>query len=806
MSQSRRLLAACVFVATSLAAPAAWSQDGARGIEEIVVTAQKREESLQEIPKQVQVVAFEQMEKSNVTNIEEMVKLVPSMTGDNSGDDVAMRGISTAAPTIGASQKVGITVDGIPIPSRAAGLRTLLDIEQIEVLPGPQGTLAGRNATGGLLNLVTSRPNQDAFSGSVQAKATDDHETGFGLLLSGPINDSLAFSFAVNKQDLRGQEYNLYTKKWDTEKDYTGLKGKLLWTPDEQTDVYFTYTHSTWKQRGVGGRFTPTYTVMNIPASDIWSALERVPGAETAAERNIGTGKTKFDEMFPGLYERIGPNNRSYYSIGTATWDTTTDFATLTYERDVAGGTVTVLGSWLDETFPRLQNWHDWDLTNQDIRPDFDGYAHLINYAKQKTFEARFASDLDGAFSYIAGVWWSDGENRYDYERLYLPFAADRRFGTTTKALFASTTYQFNDQTSVRAGIRFEQDDIDYSWIYRVIPATTKTTTDGIVLTFDEVSYPNNGSADKADDSYVNFDLGLTHHFNDNLMGYVNFASANQGPIFDAEFIQGSQDGTPLEPLPAEEVESIEAGMKTTLLDGRMTLNFNVFSMDYTNYQALTNVTDPTNPTSQPILQTFAAGAVSSKGVEFNMSAFLTDSFRLDFAGMYNKAEIDDWPNAPCYGGQTVAQGCLNGIPPGEFVVRDYQPNIAGNALENAPELKLVAIGTFSGEFSAFGGMDYDLALTLAHSGDALGDQLGDPEDNINARTDVDVSMTLRRGPLAISLFGVNLTEDAEQTPITGLRGALTAPGYARSDVARLERSRSYSRYWGMRLKYDFGD
>jgi len=804
MTNRNIVLTYATVLGMGLASSAAWSQT--IGIEEIIVTAQKREESLQEIPKQVMVVPISQMENANITSIDELVRLIPSMNGDNSGDDVSMRGISTAAPSIGANNKVGITLDGIPIPSRATGVRTLLDIQQVEVLPGPQGTLAGRNATGGLLNLVTSRPNMDSFSGKAEAKVTSDNETGYGILLTGPITDNLAFSFSANKQDLRGQEYNLYTKKWDVEKDYLGLKAKLLWSPDEQTDVYFTYTNSSWKNRGPGGRFTPAYIALNIPASDMWSALERVPGAETSAERDIGTGKTKFDEMFPGLYERIGPNNRSYSSPGTSREDRDTDFATLTYEREVASGTFTVLGSMLDERFPRLQNWHDYALGDQDIRPDFDGYAHLINYSKQTTFEARFASNTDSAFSYIAGVWWSDGENRYDYERLYLPFSADRRFGTATKALFASTTYEFNDRTSLRAGLRYEQDDIDYSWIYRVIPATTKTTSDGIVLSFAEVSYPNNGSSDKHDDSYVNFDLGVTHHINDNAMAYLNFASANQGPIYDAEFIQGSQDGTPLEPLPSEEVESIEAGMKTTLLDGRMTLNFNVFSMDYTNYQALTNVTDPTDPTSQPILKTFAAGAVSSRGVEFNLQARVTDNFRVDFAGMFNKAEIDDWPNAPCYGGQTEAEGCLNGVPPGEGAVRDYQPNIAGNQLADASEIRLTAIGTYSGEMSAFGGMEYDLSLTLAHSGDAIGDQLGDPEDNISARTDVDVNLTFRRGPLSLSLFGVNLTEDAKMTPITGLRGALRAPGYARGDAVRYERRRSFDSYWGMRLKYDFGN
>lgn len=810
MVNSKMFIRTTLSLAIGAASSVTWAQTGGPQIEEIVISAQKRSESIQDIPRMVQVVTMSQMENNNSTSIEDLVKLIPSMNGDNSlgmGGKTSMRGVGTAAPNIGAESKVGIVVDGVPIPSRANGLRTLIDIEQIEVLPGPQGTLAGRNATGGLINMVTTRPDLEGFTANVQAKVTDDHEQSYGAFLTGPISANVAFSLSLQDQFVRGQGYNLARNSWDVEKDLTSIRGKLLWTPDAETDVIFSYMNTGEKRSGGGNQgHGRIYTSLAPAPSQMWSALERVNnGAGRAVPNNSPVGKTTFDEIYPGLYEQIGLGNNKYYTPYKAGQDRSTDMATLTLDRDYNGGTVTIIGSWLNEDFPNKQVWADRaDLTDLDVRPDFDGFAHIVNYAKQSTLEARFASNAENSFHYIVGAFASTGENRYDYERRYLPFAADRRFGTDVMAAFASGTYEIGTGTTVRAGIRYEQDDIDYSWIYRTLPAVSKVTSTGLVLNYGEVAYPS--TSDSFSDSYINYDFSVQHRFTDDMMIYANYASANQGPIYDAEFIEGSQRGTPLEPLPAEEVTSVEVGIKASLLDNRMTVNLNAFDMDFTNYQAITNVTDPTNPTSQPILKTYAAGSVISRGIELTSSAFLTENFRLDLAGIYNLAEIADWPNAPCYGGQTAADGCVIGaIPPGEFAVRSYQPNIKGNRLAEAAKQRITAIGTYSGGLNIFGGTEYDFSVTLSHTGEVMLDQLGNPESLRPARTDVDVNLSFMRGPLSVSLFAINVTEDAELTYAAGFGGALIAPGFATSAAMRPNLDRNLNRYFGIRTKYNFG-
>ncbi len=198
----------------------------------------------------------------------------------------------------------------------------------------------------------------------------------------------------------------------------------------------------------------------------------------------------------------------------------------------------------------------------------------------------------------------------------------------------------------------------------------TRTLANGIVRSYPRTFYPS--TAGDASDEYVNYDFGLEQKFANGMMIYASYAYANQGPIYDSEDIVGSQKTVPgnpnvgvgLQPLPAEEVNSIEVGFKSTWFDDRLIFNLNFFDMKFDNYQALTNVTDTSNPFSQPILKTYPAGKASSKGVELTSSALVGDHTRFDIAGMYNDAKIDEWYNAPCFPTQTVAEGCLVGYRP----------------------------------------------------------------------------------------------------------------------------------------------
>jgi iron complex outermembrane receptor protein len=811
-----RLLLGCAFIASAVINSTTMAQEANTAtLDEVVVTAQKRSENLQEIPKQVQVVSTENLQNANVTSLADLVKLVPSLSGPNGngmGGLTSMRGVGTAAPSIGAASKVGIVLDDVPIPSRAASVRNLLDIQQVEVLPGPQGTLAGRNATGGLINMVTRAPSRDATTGIFQASVAGYHEYVAGAYVSAPINEQFAFGVSANYQYQRGMAYNAALNQWDVATDSLGFRGKLLWSPNEDSELTLTVAHSRDKQEGGGsGGFSSIYRQIDVPLNTITSGLECVTQTSPTACSASPAGKKTFTQLFPGITP--SPDNVTYYSLFEAAQIRTNDTVSLKYEHTFAPGTFTFIGSNLKELYPQDQVWLNYPNVNLISRPEFDGFAHILNHSKSKTLEARFASNTDTPWTYLGGVFWSDVENRYDYQRYHQLFRANRVFGQGSQALFASTSYRFATDTTVRVGARYEKDDIDYLWAYYSDPATTKTLQNGIVLNFPAYGWPTTSA--KHSDSYVNYDFGVQQKLGADAMIYFNYAYANQGPLYDAESTteRDRNSTVPLSPLPSEEVNSIEIGLKSEWLDNRLLLNVNVFDMKYDNYQALTNVTDTANPNAVPQLRTYAAGKVSSRGIELTSSALLTDHFRLDVAGMYNKAVIDEWFYAPCFANQTAAEGCLNGLVPGEPVARGYQRDISGNLLANAPKYKLTAIGTYSGNLGFNSAVSYDASLTVRYNSKQAGDQLGAPNLALPETTYVDTNLTFTKGNMQLSVFGINLFEEFAETFGTGLGAGLSSAlggastgrqpdGSYPIKVRNLDRSNL--RYFGARVKYSF--
>lgn len=815
MIRGEKFLNAIPSLAITLTSVAAWAQapSGTVALEEIVVTAEKRAENLQEVPKQVQVVTTENLQNANVTSINDLVKLIPSMTGPNNnamGGNTSMRGVGTAANSLGANSKVGIVLDDIPMPSRAPGAKNLLDVSQVEVLPGPQGTLAGRNATGGLINIVTRKPSRSDLTGVVQLGATDDHEYTAGGYVSAPLGDQFAFSLSTNYQDLRGLAYNLALKKWDITTRNYGVRTKLLWAPSDDTEVIFTYSHDHDRTEGGGvNGWANIFSKITIPLNQIFTPLECVNVGGTCSFAANAPGRLTFTQLLPGITP--SPDNVNYYSPNRQWQVRDTDMGILKLERTFAPGTLTVVGSMLSERYPAMQNFYAYPTTvNMDYRPEFDGFAHVYNLSKSNTAEARFASNTDQSWRYLAGLFWSDVKNIYDYQRILPTFMADRRFGMKSKAAFASTSYTFPTETTVRVGARYEKDNVNFSWNFYDLPATTKTLQNGIVRTY--APYTKIDQAGNASDDFVNYDFGLQQKLGEDAMVYLNYGHANQGPLYDAENTVDSEAGTPLQLLPSEEVNSIELGLKSEWFARRLQFNVNVFSMKFKNYQAATNVADPLNPQGTPQLKLWAAGEVSSKGVEVTSSALITDKFRFDLAGMYNKAQIDDWKNAPCYNTlQTLAQGCITGVPPGEFVSRRYQANIAGNWLADAPRYKATAVGTYSDSlFSS--SWDYDAAVTVRYNSETRGDQLGNPVANLPSRTFVDANLTFTTGDIQLSLYGINLFEEFAETFGTGLGYGLSIPAnYSVNQnpdgswpVTTRNLNRDNVRYFGVRVRYSF--
>src|ERR1700729_1083319 len=246
-----------------LAVPAFADDAATPQLEEIVVTAQKREQNVQSVPLSVQVIGQTQLAAAGIENFEDFNRVAPSLlvrtdvTPINS--TVAIRGIGTSAFGIGVEPSVAVVVDDVPLAFQSRAFGNMTDISRVEILAGPQSTLYGKSSTAGLVNIVTPDPTS-ALSGKAEVTGTTDSERDVSAWLSGPITDTLAGRLSVISSDFPGTVKNLYTG-WMSDGDKSiNAHGKLVWDPTSQLKVATNLNYSA-------GTTTNDYVWINLPAN-----------------------------------------------------------------------------------------------------------------------------------------------------------------------------------------------------------------------------------------------------------------------------------------------------------------------------------------------------------------------------------------------------------------------------------------------------------------------------------------------------------------------------------------------------------
>ena len=193
------------------------SNQASMQLEEIVVTANKRSEAIQDVPASVVAVTADTLERLNVRSFDDLVTVVPGVTitktTQPANNSINIRGIGTYAYSIATQPSTVVVVDDIPQAFQSEAFTSLVDVQQIEVLRGPQSTLFGKSASAGVISITTQGPT-DVFSGHAEVMATNDHEEKAQASISGPITDSLKFRLTGSIDDYRGNLHNLATGSW----------------------------------------------------------------------------------------------------------------------------------------------------------------------------------------------------------------------------------------------------------------------------------------------------------------------------------------------------------------------------------------------------------------------------------------------------------------------------------------------------------------------------------------------------------------------------------------------------------------
>jgi len=364
----------------------------------VVVTANKRVENVQDVPKQVMVVRPEALARAGVSSIRELGNAIPSISGMASSDERApappIRGIASFSISIGVQSQTGVVVDDVPQPSFSSLFKELADIERVEVLAGPQSTLSGRNASGGLVNIVTREPS-DMFSAEVFMEHTSDRQERFSAFMTGPISETLAFSVSAFSNEWGGHfrslvetdgKRPLHLGGWDSQ----GARGKLRWQPNDRLNATFT----------VYSMESATYTPSAIPLGAFFKVDPSAVFALDRLGRSIG-------ELYPGL--EVKRYNRHVGTPLHNTYNTRDHGGSLKVEYELDNGaTLTSISSIANAALPRDINFLGVPRDNINFANAAHIYDHADYDTESRTQEFRLTSPDGVFFDYVLGLSYTN--------------------------------------------------------------------------------------------------------------------------------------------------------------------------------------------------------------------------------------------------------------------------------------------------------------------------------------------------------------------------------------------------------------
>lgn len=593
-------------------------------LEEIVVTATKREESIQDVPISISALSAEDIENYGLKNLRDIGFSLPNFQWSrltHLSNGVSIRGINSSDESIGFEPGVAVIVDDVFVGRAASYGTALLDIDRIEVLRGPQGTLQGRNVIGGAINITTARPS-DEFHGKAQVRYGNYNALDFRGMLTGPLADNLSGRISVVRQDHEGYAYNEHLNEDLDSQKSDAIRAQLRYTPSDTTEVLLTGE----LYRDIGNPLNSDNGNSGLPAPE------------------------------PDLKDRR----------------TTRDFQNFD-KRDVRALSANVYHDMANGMrFISVSSWRSYDVYQlQDVDEEINiGFglsgdvltASFDQKQSQLSQEFRLESGTDQRISWLAGAYYFSEELSEVFPFLYgtnngsvLENAgntiSDSKTETDSYALFGSATFKLSDSTRLTAGLRYTDNRrnvhvVEIFGIDGVLPSGATyidmlSLSDPVPLDLNDMQVVGD-TRKSAHDKEFTGDITLWHDFSDDVGVYAKYARGFKGSGFNTNYDDGFAGGA-VEP---EFVDSYEFGLRSLLLSRRLRLNATAFYLEHTNQQVVVfefgcfcNIA-----TNEP--------STESRGLELELQALVTENFRTSLAFGYIDAEFTKGPNK----GNTPAQ------------------------------------------------------------------------------------------------------------------------------------------------------
>ena len=431
-------------------------------LEEVVVTAQKRSQSLQDVPISVSAVSGERMRDTQITNLESLTTFVPNFSMNQSGisNNITIRGVSSGINP-GFEQSVGMYVDEIYYGRGQLARSPLFDLERIEVLRGPQPIIFGKNAIAGAINIVTAKPS-DEFEGFVTALYESEEDTqDYRLAFSGPITDTLSGRISALARETQGAYENTFTGNNDKFEDESVVRAQLRWEPSDTLSVNFKVEHSEFDDRGRNVEVSQSIVREDLPAG---VGIDHISAVDQAVFAGNNPDIIGLDPQIPysgidGELNRVRGGNLDFHNNES-------DAAVLAVDWDLGGFSLTSTTGFLQYEF--TQNC-DCDFSSALI---FNALA--TEEFEQFSQEFRLSSPGGETVDYTLGVYFQSNELNYQ-DAIDVPEASllrvlspaysnvrTRRFAdqeSDTWAGFAQLTWNVTDAMRLILGGRYTNEE-----------------------------------------------------------------------------------------------------------------------------------------------------------------------------------------------------------------------------------------------------------------------------------------------------------------------------------------------------------
>lgn len=649
-------IASAIAVVASTSMPAVYGQIM---LEEVIVTAQKRVESMQDVPIAVTAISGAQIENAGIQGLEGLSTYVPNMTintqAGGSPGSIVIRGVGSGN-NAGFEQSVGMFIDGVYAGRARQFLVPFLDLASVEVLKGPQGTLFGKNTVAGAISLSAARPTED-FEASIRAHYEPEYGTQeLTGVVSGPLTDNLNGRIAAKYREQGEYIDNRVRSKDEPHVEQQALRGSLVYSPTDSVEIFTKIDYTSQDATG---------SMLQMDVLDGAFLGQQLTDLISPLEDGKLDDKTTFDS-----FNKESNDTDSLNGVVQVDWEFAPFSVTsitgysgyhAEYKTDVDFSSLRFLESGADEDFDQLSQ------------------------------EFRIASPGGDTLDYIAGIYLEtqslDNSTRNDLDpsaaNLPLPAlggVANFDQDSDTIAVFAQTTWQMADNWSLTGGLRWAREDKDaslqrYSSDFGTndpnpaLDPITKLITGGDTYKLDD----NRSSSNWSPTANLQWD------YSDAGMVYLRASRGYKSGGFNAAMDAYTPEDFEFDD---EKVDGIEFGSKTTLLDGAATLNVAVFYNKFSDLQV--------SSFTETGFVVGNAAESTSQGIEAEGRWQATQNLTLSLSMAYLNSEYDDFKDANCSGEQKRADNPSPGCDP----ITESQ-DLTGKDTPHAPEWA----GTFIADY-----------------------------------------------------------------------------------------------------------